>query len=195
MPTSFNFVGAIKHAIDVVKSPASVMSAYRDTDTSVNSIIINYVAILAVFDLVCTLIGNTIFFNAGYGVVSAILYYILGIVQVFVVGYIIWKLAPNFGANTTQSKSLRLAAYSFTPYFLISILKLIPFLGVLVLLGLLYGLYILYLGLPILTSSPQDKTIVYFVVILVVTFVVYFVISAIIGAVTVAAFGLGAFGL
>ena len=195
MPTSFNVVGAIKHAIDVTKSPASVMNAYRDTETPVNSIIMNYVAILAAIDFVGTLIGNVIFYNAGYGIASAILYYILGIVQVFVVGYIIWKLAPSFGANTTQSKSLRLAAYAFTPYFLISILKIIPFLGLLVILGLLYGLYVLYLGLPILASSPQDRTITYFIVILVVTFIVYGVISFIIGAITVAAFGFGAFGI
>ena len=45
MPTSFNFMGAIKHAIDLVKSPASVMTAYKDSDPSIKSLIINYVAV------------------------------------------------------------------------------------------------------------------------------------------------------
>ncbi len=110
-------------------------------------------------------------------------------------GFIIWKLAPSFGTTTTQVKSLRLAAYAFTPYFLISILKIIPVIGVLVILGLLYGLYIFYLGIPIMLGTAQSQVITYFIVTLVVTFVVYFVISYIIGAVTIAAFGLGAFGL
>ena len=99
MPSSFNVMGAIKHAIDLVKSPASVMTAYRDSDPSVNSLIINYIVILAAIDFVGTLIGDLIFYNAGYAVVSAILYYILGVVQVLVVGYIIWKLCPQFRNN------------------------------------------------------------------------------------------------
>ena len=196
MPSSMNPMGAIRHAIDVTRSPASVMTAYRDADTSVNSVIINYVAVLAAIYFIGTLLGDLIFYHsAGFAVLDAILYYILGIVQVFVVGFIIWKLAPNFGTNTTQVRSLRLAAYIFTPYFLISILKIIPFLGVLVILGLLYGLYIFYLGIPIMLGTPQNQVITYLVVALVVTFVVYFVISFIVGAVTVAAFGLGAFGI
>src|SRR5271165_3226001 len=102
MPTSFNVMAAIKHAVDLVKSPVAVMTAYRDSDPSLNSLMIYYVAILAVFEFVGTLIGNAVFFNAGYGFASAILYYIFDIVQVFIVGFIIWKLAPNFGTTTTQ---------------------------------------------------------------------------------------------
>ena len=97
MPTSFNIMGTIKHAFDLVKSPASVMTAYKDSNSLLNSLIINYVAILAAIDFIGTLIGDLLFFGAGYAIASAILYYILGIVQVFVVGFIIWKLAPNFG--------------------------------------------------------------------------------------------------
>jgi hypothetical protein len=190
MPNSFNVVGALKHAVDLVRSPANVMRAY--SDTSVNSIIINYVAILAAIDFIGTLIGNSLFINAGYGITSAILFYILGIIQVFVVGFIIWKLAPSFGTNTTQVRSLALAAYAFTPYFLVSILKIIPIIGLIVILGLLYGLYILYLGIPIMLGTAQDKTLVYFIVILVVTFVVYAIISFVIGAITLAAFGVSA---
>ena len=95
--------------------------------------------------------------------------------------------------KTTQARATRLAAYAFTPYFLISILKIVPFIGVIVILGLLYGLYILYLGIPIMLGTPQDQTVTYFVVILVVTFVVYFVIGAIIGGITLAAFHVSGF--
>ena len=65
----------------------------------------------------------------------------------------------------------------------------------LVILGLLYGLYIFYLGIPIMLGTAQSQVITYFIVTLVVTFVVYFVISYIIGAVTIAAFGLGVFSV
>jgi len=191
MPASFNVMGTIKHAFDLVKSPASVMTAYRDSDPPFNSLIINYVAVLAAIDFIGTLIGDLLFIGPGYAIADAILYYILGIVQVIVVGYIIWKLAPNFGSSTTQVRATKLAAYAYTPYFLVSILKIIPIIGLVVLLGLLYGLYILYLGLPILLGTPKDRTLTYFIVILVVTFVVYLVISVIVGAITLAAFHVG----
>jgi len=153
---------------------------------------INYVAILAAIDFVGTLIGNAIFINAGYGVLSAILYYIFGVIEVFVLGYVIWKLAPSFGTTTNQVRSLALAAYIYTPYFLISILKIIPELGVLVILGLLYGLYIFYQGLPVMLGTPKDKVIIYLVVVLIVTFVIYAIVGVIIGAISLAAVGVNA---
>jgi len=200
MPKSFNFMGAIRHAIDLVKSPASVMTAYKDTDTPLNSLMINYVAILALIPLVGTLIGDLWYYGifgylgfagaAGYGYafVSAILGYILDIIGVFVVGFLTWKLAPNFGTTTTQVRATRLAAYAFTPFFLLSILNIIPFIGFLAILGLLYGLYILYLGLPIMLGTPQDKALVYTIIVVIAVVIVYAVIGAIIGAIGFAIF-------
>jgi len=50
------------------------------------------------------------------------------------------------------------------------------------LLGSLYGIYVLYLGLPILMGTPDDKRPVYTVAILVVVIIVMVVISAVAGA-------------
>lgn len=198
MPSSFNVVATFKHAIDLVKSPASVMTAYKDADTPINSLMIHYVAVLAAIPFIATLIGDLWYYGlfgylgflggAGYGfaVVSAILTYILDIIGVFVVGLITWKLAPSFGTTTTQARATRLVAYAFTPAFLISILNIIPFIGVLSILGLLYGLYILYLGLPIMLNTPKDKALTYVIVVIVLTLVVYAIIGAIIGGITAA---------
>ena len=163
---------------------------------------INYVAVLAAIPFIATLIGDSWYygffsvfgaFGFGYVFVLALLTYILDIVAVFVVGYIIWKLAPSFGTSTTQIRATRMAAYIFTPAFLISIVNIIPFLGFLSFLGLLYGLYIMYMGFPILTSAPKDKVLGYVIVTVILTLVVYAVIGAVIGAI-VSAWILGAFG-
>jgi hypothetical protein len=205
MPSSFNIVATFKHAIDLVKSPASVMTAYRDSDTPLNSLMIHYVAVLAIVPFVAILIGDLWYYGLfgylgflgfggyGYAILSAILTYVLDIVAVFVVGFVTWKLAPSFGTTTTQVRATRLAAYAFTPAFLISILNIIPFIGVLSILGFLYGLYILYLGLPIMLNTPKDKALTYVIVVVVVTLIVYFVIAAIIGTITALVFlhGLG----
>lgn len=47
--------------------------------------------------------------------------------------------------------------------------------------GTLYGLYILYLGLPLMLGTPKDRVVTYVVAIMVVTFVIYLVIGYITG--------------
>ena len=100
--------------------------------------------------------------------------------------------APNFGTTTTQINIVQARGLCLYSLFLglnsenYSIYWSDRFLG------LLYGLYILYLGLPIMLGTPQANALTYFIVILVVTFVVYAIISAIIGGITLAAFHFGA---
>ena len=103
-------------------------------------------------------------------------------------GFVIWKLAPSFGTTTNQVRATRMAAYAFTPAFLAGILYIIPPIGFLVFLGTLYGLYILYLGLPILSNTPKDKVLTYVIVTVVAVIVIYAIIAVIIGAITSAFF-------
>lgn len=201
---SFDIKSTFMNAIDLVKNPTGFMNANRENDAPLKTLMINYVAVLAAIPLIATLIGDLWYYGLfgflglagffyGYLVGIAILTYILDIVAVFVVGFIVWKLAPNFGTVTTQVRATRIAAYAFTPAFLIAILDIIPFISFITILGLLYGLYILYLGLPILLNTPKDKALTYVIVTVVATLIVYFVIGAIIGGVT-AAFFLRGFG-
>jgi hypothetical protein len=176
--------GAINNAIALVKDPVGYMTRNKNFTTSVNSLMINYVAIIALIPLIARLIGDLAFYRSGlgYAIGGAILSYILDLVAVFIIGYIIWKLAPSFQTSIDQPKSTVLAAYVYTPVFLIGILSIIPALGILSILGVLYGIYILYRGIPILLNTPPDKVIVYTITILVAALVVSVIISAIIGA-------------
>ncbi len=197
---SFRISSAFSDAIALVRNPTGFMNVNRDNDTSIQTLIVNYVAILAAVPFVATLIGDSWYYSlfgvsaVGYAFVAAILSYIFNIIGVFVVGFVMWKLGPSFGTTTTQVRATRLAAYVFTPVFLLGIFDIVPFLGIITILGLFYGLYILYLGMPILLSTPKDKVITYLIVTVVVTLVVYAIIGAIIGAIT-ATFFLVRFGL
>lgn len=192
---SFKISSAFSDAVALVKNPAGFMNANRDNDASIRSVLVNYVAVLAAVPFIGTLIGDSWYFrNIGFAFGAAVLTYILDIVAVFVVGYIVWKLAPNFATSTTQVRATRLVAYAFTPAFLIAILDIIPYISAITFLGLVYGLYILYLGMPILMNTPKDRVLTYVIVSVVATIVVYAIIGAIIGAIT-AAFFIGAFFL
>jgi Yip1 domain/zinc-ribbon domain len=189
---TFRISTAFSNAINLVKNPAAFMRQNRDTAVPVNSIMINYVAVLAVIPFIAALIGDLWYYAYArvyaYSFGTAIATYILYIAGVYVIGMLIWRLAPSFGTKTDQAKATLLAAFVYTPVFLISILNIIPIIGAITILGLIYGLYILYLGLPIMLGTPPDKVVTYMVVIIVVAIVVYAVIGAIIGAITTALF-------
>jgi hypothetical protein len=179
---SFHISSAFSNAVNLLKSPGTFMRQNKDSTVSVNSIMINYVAVLAVIPLVATLIGDLWFYRGfffSYAIGLAITTYVLDIVAVFVMGIIIWKLAPSFGSQTDQAKSTLLASFVFTPVFLISILNIIPFIGWIAFLGLLYGLYILYLGLPIMLGAPANRSLTYTIVTVVAAIIVYAIIDAI----------------
>jgi hypothetical protein len=187
-PTMMSISRVFNDAIALVKDPKGFMTARADGAPPVMETITKYVAILALIPLVFTLIGDAIFYRGiGFAVVAAILTYIFAVISVAVVGFIMWKLAPNFSSVADQNKATKLVSYIYTPVFLIAVLDIIPGLGVLSLVGLLYGLYIMYIGLPIVLKTPTDKVIGYVVVTLVVTFIVYFIFSVIAGAVALAA--------
>jgi hypothetical protein len=68
-------------------------------------------------------------------------------------------LAPVFGGKRDLLSALKLIAYSYTPAWLASFLYLAPDF---VLFGILfgfYGVYLLYVGLPILMDSANDEAV------------------------------------
>ena len=115
--------------------------------------------------------------------VGAVLSLGMAIVGVFVLSLIIDALAPTFNGEKNSIQSLKVAVYSCTPAWLAGVLQIIPVLGVLSIFGAIYAFYLLYLGLPVLKKSPQDKAVPYTVVVLVCAIVIWIVIAMIGGMV------------
>jgi Yip1 domain len=96
------------------------------------------------------------------GLSYAILSFAFGLVGLFLVGLIINGLAPTFGGSSDRRQALKVAAYSFTPAWLSSVLALSPILPTLLQwVALFYGIYVLYLGLPVLMRSPPERALGY----------------------------------
>ena len=79
--------------------------------------------------------------------------------------------------------SLKVAVYSYTPAWVAAVLNILPFLGILAIFGGLYGIYLLYLGLPRLMKNPEDKSAGYTVVVVVCAIVLSLVLGAVAGVV------------
>ena|SRR5258708_700852 len=149
----------------------------------------NYVAILAAIPAICGFIGmsivgislpglGTIRIPVTTGLLSAIVGYLLTFAIVYVVALVVDALAPTFSGRKNFESALKVTAYSYTPSWLCGIFLLIPSLRVLTILGL-YGLYLLWLGLPVLMKSPQDKSLPYTAAVVVCALIVQIILGLI----------------
>jgi len=109
---------------------------------------------------------------------QAVVTYVLALAGVYVLALVIDALAPSFQGTKSQIQALKVAAYSSTAAWLAGVFNLIPVLAFLQILGL-YSLYLLYLGLPVLMKVPQDKALIYTVVVIVAAIVIFGVIGAV----------------
>jgi hypothetical protein len=149
----------------------------------------NYIVLLAAIGPVASFIGMSLIgvslpVGGAYrvsimtGIASAVVQYVLTLVGVYILALIIDTLAPTFAGEKNIDQAFKLAAYSYTPGWLVGIFALIPVLGVLGILGL-YGIYLLYLGLPVLMKSPKEKSAGYTIAIIIAAIIIFFVIGAI----------------
>jgi len=122
-------------------------------------------------------------FSFGASLLNAILEYVLIIAGIWASGMVISLLAPNFGSTRDDVKGFKVAVYTYTPLLVAGICLIIPSLAPLVTLAGLYGLYLLYIGLPIVMDTPKEKSLAYTIVVVVVIILVYVIVSSITGAV------------
>jgi hypothetical protein len=97
----------------------------------------------------------------GIGFATAIVELGRQIAAAFILSVVINELAPKFGAEKNSTQALKVAVYSLTPAWAVAVLWILPSLGALVSIVSLYGIYLLYLGLPRLMKSPPEKTLSY----------------------------------
>jgi len=197
----------VERAKNILLSPATEWDKVATEATAPKEVVITYVIPLAALAAIAhfvsmVVIGTTMPFVGTYhmgalmGVVFGVYHFVMAIVGVFVLAFIADALAPSFGGTKDMNQAVKLTAYTFTASWIGSVLGIIPFIGwLLALLLALYGLYILYLGLPKLMKNPADKTIVYEIVLIIVAIIVYVVIGAIGSVITAGGMiGAGAMG-
>lgn len=176
-------------AID--EEPADAASIYK-----------NYVMILALIPAVASFIGLSIVGIGAFGVnfrvpivsglANMIVGYVMSLLMVFVLALIIDAMAPTFDGTRSQIGALKLSAYSSTAAFVGGIFSLLPSLSVIGALAALYGVYLLYTGLPVLMKCPRDKAVPYTAVVVICAIVGGFVIAWVLALLTPSPVRLGA---
>jgi hypothetical protein len=104
----------------------------------------------------------------------------LSLASVYVLGFAIDKLAPTFDGTPNFMAAFRLAAYSVTAAWLAGIFSIVPRIAILGIAGL-YGIYVFYLGLPVLMKAPAQKVVAYAVAVVLCAIAVNILIIALVG--------------
>jgi hypothetical protein len=175
-------------AVAILTKPADEWRTIAAEPATVEGLIRGYAAPLAAIPAIAQFIA-LIRFTIVRGFVYVVVSWVLTLVSAWIAAVVIEKLAPTFQSKGNTAQALKLVVYSMTPIWIAGVLNLAPALAVLVLIAALYAIYLFYLGLPPVMSTPPDKAIPYMVVSAIVIIVVAIVLSAI----TTAIFGIQAY--
>lgn len=190
----------VDRAKNIIMTPKTEWPAIAAEEPNPTAILTGYVVPLALVPAVASTIGYGVFggpFGASltFGIGSGIVSFVVSVLGVYLTAFVMDLLAPNFGSQKNFGRAMQTVAYAYTPMWVGGILGIIPAISWLGSLFGLYGFYLLYLGLPHTMKTPEDKVIIYLVVVIIVLIVIYAVLGAILGGIMFALLGLGALGM
>ena len=174
--------------VAILTKPADEWRAIAGESATVEGLMRGYAAPLAAIPAIARFIGF-IRFSIVTGFVYAVVSWVFALAGAWIAAVAIEKLAPTFQSKGNTGQALTLVVYSMTPIWIAGVLYLVPALAVLITIAALYAVYLCYLGLPPVMSTPSDRVIPFMVVSAVVMIIVTIALSAIATAI----FGISAY--
>jgi hypothetical protein len=188
--------GLIRRALNLLLHPNETWDAIEAEPDTIERLFRYWVLPLAAIPAVCRMLERMSFGNFGsfrifgvrfyhpsfVGIIGdAVASYALTLISVYLLALIIDHFAIQFGGERSRTQAFKVVAYSGTAAWVAGLFMLLPTAGGLfALLGMLYSLYLLYLGLPKLMRSAPAFTLNYFGL----TLLAAFVMAVIIGGVS-----------
>lgn len=185
---------------NILLTPKTEWAKIDGEPATVQGLFTGYVMILAALGPIASVIGGALLgAPMPFMIATAVVTYAISLILVFVNSLIIDALAPTFNGTKNNIQATKVAAYIGTPGWLVGLLSIIPqLLPLAMLLGfaaLVYGIYLLYLGLPQLMRVAQDKAIGYVIVVVAAWIIIYWVLLAVIMGIVLSALGFGMMGV
>jgi Yip1 domain len=160
-------VNAAFRAQAILADPAAEWAKIERESGDAAYLLTGYVAVLALIPAIFGFVGacvvgavtpdaQTVRAPILVGLFGAVFGYVATCATVLVLGLVIDLLAPLFGGRRDFDSAFKLAVYSYTPVWLAGVFLLAPGSRFLGLTGL-YGVYLLWTGLPQLMKSPRPK--------------------------------------
>lgn len=188
----------IERAKNILLSPKTEWEVIKGESATPQSLLTGYVLPLAIVSCIGPILAAVLFTKLGikYALVAAAIALLAATIGYYISAYIIDALATSFSSEKNINKSAQLVAYYGTAGAVGGLLSFIPVLGMIVnLAALVYGIYLMYLGIGPMKNTPEDKKVAYMIVSFLVAIVLYFVLVAVLGAVLFSAIGVTGGGM
>ena len=151
----------------ILLNPRSEWPTIATEPATVQSIYTNWVMVLAAIGPVVMIVVSPLMGGIGFGLRAAVAAYVNSLVAVAVLAAVVDVLAPSFGGTKDFMRSLKLVAYSFTSVWVAQVALVVPTLGwLLILVAMLYGFYLFFLGAPLLGRCSVDKAVPFTIVVI-----------------------------
>ena len=168
-PPSAGSSNLVSRAINILTKPASEWRVIDGEATSVGKLIGGYAVLLALIapiafflGILISPVGTAIFQAVGTLIKMLLIIYAISLATPVLLGFIIDALTPNLGGTKNSVQAMKLAIYSGTAFWVAAIILILPDLWWLwLVLGVGYGGYLIWTGLPILLRVPADKATVF----------------------------------
>ena len=185
----------VERAKNIITTPKTEWAVIASEEPDIQQILIGYVLPLALIPAIASILGWGILATAiirsfTLGIAMGLVQFISAFITVYLAALVINLLAPSFSSEKNMGRAIQLVAYSFTPFWVGGILDIFPLLNWLGVLFGLYGLYLMYVGLPFTMKTPQDKNIIYLIVSIIVLIIAYWLIVLILSSILLTIFGL-----
>ena len=173
---------------NILISPKTEWPVINTENTPSSTMLFSYAIPLLAIGAIATFIGQGLIgINLGFyrtasvnvGLTSAALFFVFGIVNLFILSAVIDALAPSFSSEKNWDKSFQLAAYSMTAAYVGAFFLIYPPLSIIYFICALYCIYLLYTGIPVMKKTPADKQVSYLVVIIIVLLAVMIIIGVV----------------
>lgn len=178
----------------ILTTPKTEWPLLAAEPASVGSLYTGYILILAAIPAVAafikssligySLLGVSVRIPIMSGLSHAVASYLVTLLVVYVVALAIDALAPTFGGEKNRVQALKATAYAWTASWVAGVGIIIPWLGWLIMLaGVVYAIYLLYLGLPSTMRCPPERAGAYTAVSVILTIVLSWVLGVLIATV------------
>ena len=161
----------IQHMMGILYHPKTEWAHIRKEHYSAMHVFLSQISILAAIPSVSLYIGTTqvgwsitggefIKLDAMSAAMAAIAFYFAMWVAVGFIAYAIHWMEKTYGGNVAFEECLLLTTFTATPMFLSGLVGLYPMLWLNVFVGLaavIYSVYLLYVGVPIIMQIPEDR--------------------------------------
>ena len=159
----------VERVKNILLSPKTEWEAIDKENSPVNKTLTGYLLLVAAVPAVISLLGYFLFgifgsmpfaYAFGMGIKVAIMMYAVVIGGAFITALVANLFAENFGSVKDFNKAFALAAHAWTPLCVAGVLLIypVPFLFWLwVIVGILYGLFLLYNGIRPLLKTPFEQ--------------------------------------